>query len=160
VGPLTLSHTLPALLCPLSLSCTLLVPRLLGRDPWWWHHGPTHPLPHTPGATVPAHPLSHTPGTAFAWLGCLVVVPCARSPSPTHSRHCVCSVRILGGGAMCLSLPPLTHSRALPMQKVDRQKEASQRGALTSTRVQSKELVRTAKESQPAMGTHELSSAE
>jgi hypothetical protein len=120
---LALSRALPVphlLLHSVGILVMVLYPRplsalcLLGRDPWWWCHGPAHPLPRTPGATVPAHPLSHTPGAAFAQLGCLVVALCACLPSPMHSQHCcacspslahswhyVCSVGMLGGGAMC-----------------------------------------------------------
>jgi hypothetical protein len=42
----------------------------------------------------------------------------------------------------------------------EQRKKASQRGALTSCRAQSEGLVRTAKEGQPARGTHVLLSAE
>jgi hypothetical protein len=58
----------------LALSRALSAPHLLGQDPWWRRRVPACPLPRAPGAAVPTHPLS----------------------------CCVCSVWILGGGAVCL----------------------------------------------------------
>ena len=97
----------------------------------------SHALP------VPLYPLTLS-RAAFARSGSLVVVPCACLPSPAHSQsRCACSpslahpsrhiclVRILGSGTMCPSLPPLVDSRALPIKKGYRQKEASQPAALT-----------------------------
>jgi hypothetical protein len=96
----------------LARSRTLLALRLLSRSVGILVVVYAHP-----------RPLSCTPSTAVAWLGSLVVAPCAHSPSPTHSqcccacspslahsRRCICSVRILGSGTMCL----LALSHTLP----------------------------------------------
>jgi hypothetical protein len=103
---LTLSHTLPVLLCLLALSRALPAPRLLSRDPWWWRHVPAHPLPHTP-STVFAFALGWDP-----WWWCLV--PAHLLPAPCLLLHLVGK---LGGGAACPPLPHLAHSHTLLMQK-------------------------------------------
>ena len=110
----------------LALSRALSAPHLLGRDPWWRHHVPTHPFPRTPGIAVPTHPLSCCVcsvcilggGTVcLLALFCALLVPWCRLSSLAHSWCHVCSVGIHGGGTMCPASPPLVHSLTLPMQK-------------------------------------------
>jgi hypothetical protein len=50
---------------------------------------------------------------------------CACLPALAHPSRCICSVGILGGGTMCPSSPPLMDSRALLIKKGYRRKEAS-----------------------------------
>jgi hypothetical protein len=92
---------------------------------WWWCHVPTHLVPHTPGTmfafvlgwdlgggTMCLLTLSHAlsaPCLLLRLVGILVVAPCARLPSPMHSRrHSACSILSRTPSTMCLLALPRT----------------------------------------------------